>query len=166
MNVKWAYVYVLLYSDSQSLKLWMYTCKLRRWAAKYAFLWMEDGHVLSPADQGIHLLWMKNQQAASTTGSGTFDSIGRPTNGILTPSSSVSASSARNLATTASCVIWRCLMTFSILFHLDAPPLYGTTLKKADADAEFAAALKRKYLSELEDTKLQCSLGICVIRSS
>jgi hypothetical protein len=30
-------------------------------------------------------------------------------------------------------------------------------LKKAEADAEFVAALKRKYLRELEDAKLQCS---------
>jgi hypothetical protein len=42
---------------------------------------------------------------------------------------------------------------------MDALSLDDTTLKKAEADAEFAAALKRKYLGELEDTKLQHSLG-------
>lgn len=41
---------------------------------------------------------------------------------------------------------------------LNALSLDDTTLKKAEADAEFAAALKKKYLRELEDAKLQCSL--------
>lgn len=41
---------------------------------------------------------------------------------------------------------------------LDALTLDDSTRHKAEADPEFADALKRKHLRELEDAKLQCSL--------
>jgi ribonucleoside-diphosphate reductase subunit M1 len=51
---------------------------------------------------------------------------------------------------------------------LAALSLDDATLKKAEADVDFATALKRKYLRELEDAKLQCSLenkDACVVCS-
>jgi ribonucleotide reductase alpha subunit len=99
----------------------------------------------------------------------------RPTdggNGILTPSSSASTSPGCNLtaagSTTAAATpvkvgaeeeqvplsnvlddILKTILSYAL-------SLGDATLKKAEADGEFAAVLKRKYLRDLEDAKLLC----------
>jgi ribonucleoside-diphosphate reductase subunit M1 len=97
----------------------------------------------------------------------------RPTdrgNDILTPSSSASTSPGRNLtaasSTTAAAAPVKAgaeeeqvplsNVSDDILksIPLDVLSLGDATLKKAEADGEFAAALKRKYLRDLEDAKL------------
>lgn len=106
------------------------------------------------------------EQAVLPTGAPT----GRPTDGgnargLLTPSSSVSASLATSPSISSPTASVKAeasnvVVSDDILnaIPLDALSLDDTTLKKAEANAEFAAALKRKYLRGLENAKLQCSL--------
>jgi len=99
----------------------------------------------------------------------TVTPTGRPTDGgnargLLTPSSSVSTSLATSPSISSPPVkaeeASNVAVSDDILnaIPLDALSLDDTTLKKAEENTEFAAALKRKYLRELEDAKLQCSL--------
>jgi len=106
----------------------------------------------------------KKQQAAAATGRPT--TTGGPTvrsNGVgmLTPSSSVSASAAAAPAKSEETPVATTSSPSDDLLDtipLDALSLDDTTRGKAESDPEFANALKKKYLRELEDAKLQCSL--------
>jgi ribonucleoside-diphosphate reductase subunit M1 len=120
----------------------------------------------------------KQQQQAVTNAPARSTVSGRPADGanatgILTP---ISASPGRSLvmtpstATIPSAPALDANVSDDILdsIPLGALSLDDTTLKKADDDAEFAVALERKYLRELEDAKLQCSLenkDACVLCS-
>jgi len=150
------------YGWKKGLKTGMYYLRTRPAAQAIQFT----------VDQGV-LNDAKKQQTTSAL-------IGRPAirnsagGGIPTPSSSLSASPARNAPpkTTplaADPVVFKSEDTPILsssgstssdisTISLDALSLDDSTLQKAEADPEYADALKRKYVRELEDAKLQCSL--------
>jgi ribonucleoside-diphosphate reductase subunit M1 len=162
------------YGWKKGLKTGMYYLRTR--PAAQAIQFTVDQSLLKDA----------KKQMASSNGPAHSTVQGRPTptgnaDGILTPLSSVSGSPARSLPTTTPTGLTpsapspvkaegsSATSTLSPsgsnaaddildLIPLDALSLDDITLKKAEADAEFAAALKRKHLRELEDAKLQCSL--------
>jgi len=147
------------YGWKKGLKTGMYYLRTRPAAQAIQFT----------VDQGV-LNDAKKQQAAGAA----LSTPSRPTDGgnatgILTPSPSVSTTPGLTTASTASVTSTptpvkdeetSTFVSDDILksIPLDALSLDDTTLKKAEDDAEFAAALKRKYLRELEEAKLQCSL--------
>jgi ribonucleoside-diphosphate reductase subunit M1 len=149
------------YGWKKGLKTGMYYLRTR--PAAQAIQFTVDQSVLNDAK--------KQQAAGAARSTPSHPADGGNAIGILTPSSSVSASpttaSTATVTSTAAPVKAEGTPTLSdsnvsddILksIPLDALSLDDTTLKKAEADAEFAAALKRKYLRELEEAKLQCSL--------
>jgi len=151
------------YGWKKGLKTGMYYLRTR--PAAQAIQFTVDQSVLKDA---------KIQQAAAATGRPTT-TIGGPTvggndTGMLTPSSSVSAPPARSMAaavpakseetSTSSPSVPASTPSDDLLdaIPLDALSLDDATRGKAESDPEFANALKKKYLRELEDAKLQCSL--------
>ena len=154
------------YGWKKGLKTGMYYLRTR--PAAQAIQFTVDQSLLKDAKK-------QQEQSVAPTGAARPTATGRSTDGgnaqgIPTPSPSVSTSPGRNLAPTASISsptapvnageASSSNVSDDILdsIPLDALSLDDTTLKKAEADVEFAAALKRKYLRELEDAKLQCSL--------
>ncbi len=145
------------YGWKKGLKTGMYYLRTR--PAAQAIQFTVDQSVLKDA---------KKQQTTSAL-------VGRPTirntgGGIPTPSQSLSASPARNAPTTTPLTADSKSEDTPILsssgstssdistISLDALSLDDGTLQKAEANPEYADALKRKYVRELEDAKLQCSL--------
>jgi len=151
------------YGWKKGLKTGMYYLRTR--PAAQAIQFTVDQSLLNDA---------KKQQAAGAARS----TPSRPTDegnatAILSPSTSVSTSPGLTTASTASITSTPALVkaeetsttsdsnvSDDVLksISLDALSLDDTTLKKAEADPEYAGALKRKYLRELDEAKLQCSL--------
>jgi len=153
------------YGWKKGLKTGMYYLRTR--PAAQAIQFTVDQSVLKDA---------KKQQAAAATGRPTTTdgpTVRSNGTGMLTPSSSVSspargmaaatlAKSEETPAPTTSSPSFLASSTPSDdlldTIPLDALSLDDTTRGKAESDPEFANALKKKHLRELEDAKLQCSL--------
>lgn len=147
------------YGWKKGLKTGMYYLRTR--PAAQAIQFTVDQSVLKDA---------KKQQEAAGSGRPTTTASGPAVRsngtGMLTPSSSISASPARGMAAAALAkseetpTPTTSTPSADLLnaIPLDALSLDDTIRGKAESDPEFANALKKKYLHELEDAKLQCSL--------